>query len=331
MLARLIGLTALIALLAPEMARAEPVTLKLSFFTSDRGTIYECLIKPFVEAINNDGSDLVRIEVVFDRIQLSDATQVHDGRTDIAALPAAGLPKGFLDRALFQLPGLFRDQTEASRIFTGLIESGALNGLGEYVVLDAFISAGENIHSRKPITTLDDLRGQPIRVNNDIEAATLKKFGALPLILPVNETMEGLVQGKVTGATIPTVLLFEFGYGRLIVNHYLLELGGVISLMVMNRAKFASLSPAAQEIVRKHSGSWLSEYNSTCLIAKRREVLSVLENDPRRKVIYPSPADQAAADRAFAEVTEEWAAQSPRNRALLKLVKDEIAKLRAGK
>jgi hypothetical protein len=65
--------------------------------------------------------------------------------------------------------------------------------------------------------------------------------------------------------------------------------------------------------------------------AKGREIIAQLQADTRRKVTYPSPADQAIANKAFAAVGEEWAAQNPRNRELLNLVKAEIAKVRAAK
>lgn len=38
----------------PAMTAAEPVILELSFFTSDRSNIYQCQIKPFVDAVNAD-------------------------------------------------------------------------------------------------------------------------------------------------------------------------------------------------------------------------------------------------------------------------------------
>ena len=55
------------SLLLPLAATAEPVTLKLSFFTSDRSFAYQAAVKPFVDAINADGkgrSKLTFIPVV---------------------------------------------------------------------------------------------------------------------------------------------------------------------------------------------------------------------------------------------------------------------------
>ena len=54
-----------IALLLPATAVAAPVTLKLSFITSDRSNIYQCYVKPFVDAVNADGAGIVQIKVYF--------------------------------------------------------------------------------------------------------------------------------------------------------------------------------------------------------------------------------------------------------------------------
>jgi len=53
------------ALLLPVSANAEPITLKLSFFTSARTVAYQTAIKPFVDAINSEGRGLLEIDVYF--------------------------------------------------------------------------------------------------------------------------------------------------------------------------------------------------------------------------------------------------------------------------
>jgi len=43
-------------------ARAEPIRLKLSFFTSDRELAYQAAIKPFIDSVNEEARDLLRID-----------------------------------------------------------------------------------------------------------------------------------------------------------------------------------------------------------------------------------------------------------------------------
>lgn len=327
------GLFALsFAAAAAAAAAAEPVVLKLSFFTSDRSAIYECQIKPFVDAVQAGSQGSVRIDVYFSGAispVLTDQPQlVADGIADLA-LAAPGLsPQGFPDSEVLELPGLYRDSAEASRVFVRLLEAGALKDFADFKVAAALVSAAENIDSRKPTATLADLRGQKIRVNNRIEAATLTKFGAVPVLLAINQTMSALAQEAIDGATVSPSMVFEFGFARLASNHYLIPLSGAPVALLINRTKFAALPPAAQDAIRKYGGEWLSQRAAACFERKNRVLIEQLEADPLRKVVRPSAADMATAEDVFASVIEEWSAQSARNRELLELVKVELVKLR---
>lgn len=319
--------------LLPGLAVAAPITLKLSFFTSDRSNIYQCQVKPFVDAVNADGADLVRVKVYFSgAISPSLADQpklVLDGTADLAVVVPGYTPQIFPDSSVMELPGLFRDQREASLVFTSLVASGAFEGYKDFFVVGAYVSDGESIHSRKPTARLADLKGQTIRVDNRIEGDALRRLGADPRLLPLNRTMDALSQGELDGVTVPPAMLFEFGFGRLTGNHYFLQLGGAPVTLVMSRAKLMSLPPAAQDVVRKYSGKWMAEQEAACLEAKNGETVARLKADTRRKVVEPSPADRAVAEKVFALVVQDWAAESPRHRELLKQVRSELANLRA--
>ncbi len=166
-------------------------------------------------------------------------------------------------------------------------------------------------------------------MNNPIAADTLKKLGAIPVLLPINQTMDALNRQKIDGVTIPPSMLFEFGFGRLTSNHYLLQLGGAPTSLLMNRDKLASLPPRAQEIIRKYSVDWLSQRAAVCFEAKNREMIAQLMEDPRRKIVEPSRADLEAARQVFTTVVNDWAAESQHNRELLASVRAELAKLRS--
>jgi TRAP-type C4-dicarboxylate transport system substrate-binding protein len=319
--------------LVPTLGVADPVTLKLSFVTSDRSNLYQCYVRPFVDAVNADGAGLVQIKVYFSGAispsMPEQAQLVLAGAADLAYVVPGYAPKKFPDISVLELPGLFRNERESSLVFERLAAAGALEGYRKFFVVGAFVTGGESIHSRKPIATLADLKGQTIRVNNQMIANTLRKLGAVPSLLPINRTMEALSQGKLDGVTVPPGVLPEFGFGRLANNHYFLPLGGALVSLVMSREKLASLPQPAGEIIRKYSGEWLSERGAGCFEAKNREIAAQLKADRRRTVVEPSPADLATAQKVFSSVVNEWAAESPRHRELLALVRAELSKLRS--
>lgn len=322
----------LLAILLPRAAAADPINLKLSFFTSDRSQIYQTSIKPFVDAVNTAANRLVHIEVYFSGaisgVQSQQPQLVSDGTADLAVIVPGRTSDRFPDTSVLELPGLFRDAREGSRVFTQLVSSSALAGYDDFYVVGAFVSGPESIHSRRPIVSTADLKGLTIRVNNQTEADALQKFGALPVLLAINQTTEALSSGTVDGATVPPSMLFEFGVGRVTTHHFMIGLGGVATALVMNRKKFESLPQQAQSIIRKFSGVWLSSYSAEQEDALDRELLETLEADPRRVVAFPSPADAKVIQSAYASVIAEYAASSNHNRELLARVRDEIAKLR---
>jgi TRAP-type C4-dicarboxylate transport system substrate-binding protein len=320
-------------LLLPSYATAEPIKLKLSFFTSDRSSIYQYSIKPFVDAVNSDGEGLIEIEVYFSGaisgVQSQQPQLVSDGIADLAIIVPGQMPERFHDNAIMELPGLYRDSREASQIFNRLIGANALKGYDDYIVVGALVSGPENIHSRKPINSIEDLKGLVVRVNNKIESEVLETLGAIPVLLPINKTTEAISRGNIDAATFPPSMLFEFGIGRVTSNHFMLGLGGAPTALVMNRKKFESLPKRAQQIIRKYSGDWLSDRSAEGLGALDITVVRDLIADQRRNVVTPSTGDIERARAAFDAVINEWIASNPRNQELLKQVKAELSKLRS--
>jgi len=201
-------MTACICLL-PNLAAADPINLKLSFFTSDRSQIYQASVKPFVDAVNADGVGLIHIEVFFSGTISGDLRQlpqlVADGVADLALIIPGRTPDRFHDTSLLELPGLFRDSREASRVFTQLARDGTLFGYEDFFVIEAEVSGPESIHSRKPIAPIADLKGLTIRVNNPTEAEILQRLGATPVLLSINQTTEAMSKGTIRRGDVPAV------------------------------------------------------------------------------------------------------------------------------
>lgn len=169
----------------PLAAAAEPIKLKLAFFTSDRTTAYLTAVKPFVDAINAEANGLLNIQVYFSgtlsKPQSKTAQSVLDGVADIAFVVPGLSPDLFSDNSIVELPGLYKDSREATFVFTRLIAANALKGYENFAVIGAFATAPETIHTRPPVTALNDLKGKKIGTNNTTEAIAMEKLGILPI------------------------------------------------------------------------------------------------------------------------------------------------------
>ena len=332
MLKGLVGLAVLFGLV-PTAVIAEPIKLKLSYFSSDRSTLYLAVIKPFVDAVNTEAKGKLDIEVYLSgalgKLQSQQPQLVDDGVADIAFIVVGRTPSRFEDSAVIELPGLFRDAREATLTYSRLIAANTLKGYENVVVIAAFCADPNSIHTRQPVASLADLKGLKIRANNLIEAAGLEKLGVLPVVLALPQTLDALTQGSLDGATVPPSLLIDFGIGRVASNHYLLLTSAAPLALVMSRRKFDALPDAEKLLIRKYSGDWMVARYLEVWEGLEKQEIARIKGDPRRKVIFPSQQDLQTARLAFKAVVEEWAATSTHNRDLLTIVDAELAKIRS--
>jgi TRAP-type C4-dicarboxylate transport system substrate-binding protein len=319
-------------LLLPIGAVAEPIKLKLSFFTSDQSVAYQAAVKPFVDAINQDGSGLLHIDVYFSgtlgKVQSELPDLVLDGTADIAFIIPGQTPTRFPKTTAIEMPGLFRDAREASLVHSHLVAANALPGYDNFFVIGAYGTAPETINSRKTLTTLAELKDQRIRVNNLTEAVALAKLGALPAVLAFNETSPAISSGQIDGATVPAAQLFDVGIGRLTSFHYLLPTSTAPLALVMNRKVFERLPDDAKALIRKYSGDWPALQFGAAYQKFNEQAIERLRGDSRRSVVTPSAADLQTATTQFEAVRTGWMAESPQNRELMAAVDKEIALVR---
>jgi TRAP-type C4-dicarboxylate transport system substrate-binding protein len=317
--------------LLSSAAIAEPITLKLAFFSSDREGNYLEAVKPFVDAINASG--VIHIDVYLSgtlgKSYPGQAQLVLDGGADFAFVNPGLTPEQFPDNTAIALPGLFRDAREATLVYTRMVASGALKGYEEFFVVAALGTGPLSIHTRLPVASLKDLKGKKIRAINPTEVAALKALDIAPEILPINQTAEAISVGTIDGSTAEPQALVEFGIARVTSHHYMLRLGTAPLAILMNRKKFDSLPNTAQDLIRKYSGEWLAARYIEAYDANADPIVEQLKSDPKRRVVFPSQVDLDAAEDRFKIVSKEWQAKSPHNLALLTAVETEIAKLRS--
>src|SRR5262245_41924145 len=142
---------------------AEPIVLKLSFFTSDRELAYQAAIKPFIDAVNQEGEGLVRIDAytggALGETFRKQAATVLEGTADIAFVNPGFTPDRFPEQAVMQLPGNFRSMREATSVYNELMGAGVFRDLDGFVVIGAVANYPMVLHARPPLASLADLKG----------------------------------------------------------------------------------------------------------------------------------------------------------------------------
>ena len=316
-------------------AQAQTQKFKFAVFTPDKEQTFISTMKPFSEAVGKESGGTCEIELypngALGRSPVQQAQMVLDGVADIAWIIASYTPGRFQENEVLELPGLFRDLTEGTQVFTRLVTSGQLKGYDDFFPIGLFATAPYSLHARFPINSVADLKGKKIRTAGAIEGAAIRALGAVPIGMPVTEIAEAVGRGTIDGTSSHPSPLFDFGIDRVTNHHYFTRLGIVPLAILMNRKKFDAAPKQCQDAIRKYSGAWTATRFIEGIGTYNDSLVKKLQADSKRKVVFPSQAEIDAMSKTMKPVVDEWLAKSPRNQELYKLVEAELVKVRAGK
>lgn len=322
-----------LAALVPLTAQAQPVTLKLSFFASDTEVNYAKAIKPWVDAVNADPSNAVKIEAypngALGKSLPAQPQMVLDGVADIAFVNPALVPGRFPDDQVFELPGLVNNMDEGVKLYQALLKSNSLRGYSDYVVVGSFMNANAHVFSRKPIKSVADLKGMKVRISGAVIGQTVKELGVVPVLMPPNEVVEAMGRGTIDATTTVPAAVVDFGIDRVTSHDYLIQLGTNPFAVLMNRKKFESLPKAAQDVIAKYSPGQLNDIYVKNLSAFNNTTIEQFRADKKRTVTSPSEADLKIIKPVAEKVTADWAAKDPQNAKLLAKAREILAQIRS--
>lgn len=313
----------------------QPVKLKMATFSPDTERLYNTVKKPWVAAVNKASGGAIEIELypngALGRAPQQQAQMVIDGVTDIGFIVPPFTPGRFPDTEALELPGMFQDLAEATKVYTNLVRNGAIKDYGDYYPIAMWGTPPFSLHSNFPINSVKDLKSKRVRGSGVIQIESLKALGAVTVGMPPTEVPEALSRRTIDASTSQPAVLYDFGLDRVTSHHYFIRLGVVPLAVVMNRKVFESLPKAGQDAIRSHDMDWINKLYIDSMLEYDSSLVKRLQNDPKRKVVFPDAADQKAAQAAFEPVIKAWTAKSPRHAELFKAMTAEIAKVRSAK
>jgi TRAP-type transport system periplasmic protein len=116
------------------------------------------------------------------------------------------------------------------------------------------------VNTKKPVNTLEDMKGLKIRASGQT-AAIVKALGAAPVGLPQTETYDALSKGVVEGAMSPLEAMKGWKLGEVTKYHTLSPGTAYASAfyVVMNKQKWNSLPPDVQKIIEQINEEWIEK------------------------------------------------------------------------
>ncbi|MGP5562023.1 TRAP transporter substrate-binding protein [Vreelandella alkaliphila] len=269
---RLTRLSAVCAgMLLSTSALADNINLSYAFFAPSQ-TFPAVQMEHWAKEINDRTDGQVNVNTFPGGTLLTAANMfdgVLNGVADIGLSATSYEPGRFpLLNLAGNLTGIDVNSQTASQAVYELIQEYPAETLGleGFKVITAFTSEPGYLHTQDPVTSLEDLEGQEIRVPGD-STAVVQALGGVPVGLSQSETGEALQAGIVSGYVGSRETLMDLQYARNVsyVTDY--PLTNVVFVAVMNQQRWDALPENVQQEIdalgaemASYAGKYLDEH-----------------------------------------------------------------------
>jgi TRAP-type C4-dicarboxylate transport system substrate-binding protein len=259
-LGALAGAAALAA--APAVRAQQTVTLRFHQFLPPQAPVPTQAIKPWAQQVERASGGRIKVQQ-FDAMQLGGRPpelfdQAKDGVVDVVWTVLGYTPGRFPKAEVFELPFLVGDAETGSRAYWEYVQTHAADEFRDVKLIAAHIHGPGLIHSRNPVTKLEDLRGMKVRGGSRIINIMLEQLGAVPVGMPVPAVGEGLSKGVISATTIPWEVVPSLKVHQIVKNHTTFSGDKALYTqtfgVVMNKARYESLPPDLKKVIDDASG-----------------------------------------------------------------------------
>ncbi len=265
---------------APAPTSQAPIELRFSDHNPPTGRIAVKYIEPWAREIEKASKGRIKITMYFGET-LNKGTEsiaaVTGGITDLAwvvhgfysgkfplsdvmTLPFIGAPEGnyqgrqlssaAINSIIYQ--DLYDNMPEIQAEYQGM------KLLYNHVSMPYFLST-----TKKPVRTMEDLKGMKIRELGGPPTDMWKLLGANPMMLNSADIYDSASKGVIDGAALQWSLIGTFRFYE--VFKYYTDMGTTLGTfsVVMNQNTWNKLTPDLQQAVMSVSGKWGAEYAGT--------------------------------------------------------------------
>lgn len=186
-----------------------------------------------------------------DRYKIKDL--VNDGTIEMSQMYTTTL--GLVDQDMFVLdmPFLFTDHAHAARVLDGKVGQQLMDQLAEKSEIKglAFTYSGgfRAIIGNRVIEAVEDLQGMRVRVaHSPVAEATMRAFGAEPVVLPIEQLADALGDKSVDcgESTYPRIYSMKQNETASVINHT--EHSLFLTTIIMNKGLWSELTVEQQKI-----------------------------------------------------------------------------------
>jgi TRAP-type C4-dicarboxylate transport system substrate-binding protein len=229
---------------------------------------------------------------------------VISGTADIGCLCMAYQPGRFIVTNATGLPLNFPDAKVASLVLWDLHLKYNPEEFSKVKALTMFTCAPSNIMSKKPVKSLADLKGLPLRASGGA-AEILKAWGANVVGMPQSDVPEALQKGVIQGQFSSLEVMKDFKYAE--TCKYVTMTNTVIYpfAVVMNWDSWKKLPKDVQKVMddmAREQSEWTGVYMDNHV----NESMAWSKQTQKVEVIQLSAQDVAEMDKLLEPITKKW-------------------------
>lgn len=243
-------------------AQQKPIELTYSIFfpAPHKNTV---LATQWAEEINKRTNGRVKI-TMFPGGTLTPADKCYDGvvkgLSDIGMSVVSYTKGRFPLTEVIDLPLGYKSGLAATKLINAYYRKFKPKEFNDTQVMYFHAHGPGILHTKKPVTKLEDLRGMKIRSTGTV-AKIVAALGATPVAMPMPETYDALQKGIAEGVMCPVEALQGWKLGE-VVKSTTLNYGSAYTIaffVVMNKQKWNSLPPDIQKVIQEVNEEWIEK------------------------------------------------------------------------
>jgi TRAP-type transport system periplasmic protein len=281
-------------------AADKPIVMELSSFmtTSDKLSV---MLQEFCNEVGKRTNGRVRINyhpggTLTPPAQTFDSVQ--NEIIDMGYGPMGVTTGRFPLMEVMDLPLGIKSANAASRLSTELVKKFKPKELAKVKVLWMLSSPPANLQTKKPVRTLQELKGLKLRSLGGTTTKYIEALGAVPVMIAPTDVYDALSKGVADGAVVISDALTTLKWGDILKYTAVMGQNSFSNngYFVMNLNRWNSLPPDIQQIIDKMSEEYLDK-------------MSKLWDQKEKDAIATLKAQGQTMVTLTAQEEEKWAKQ----------------------
>ena len=290
-------------------AQDKPIELKLSHWVGVGHIHHKNVLEPWTKMVEERSKGRLKITIYPGGVlgkPVDHWDMVKDGIADIGWGTHNYTAGRFPLTSAGDLPFMFKTSKGGSRALWELYVKHLQKEHEGVKVLWLFHTTTFHVFTtRKPVKTLEDLRGLKMRTAGGQVAAVAKQLGAIPVTMAAPEAYNALERGVVDGTIFPWEVMVSFKLSEVIKHATVVNLSAATFFITMNLKKWESLPPDLGKVIDDLGGAWAAEFSGAVWDKGDEDGLAAARK--AGITIYPLPAAERQRWIQKAKpVEDEW-------------------------